>query len=106
VTDRVDADFLGTGAKGVERFEVVMRLDFRQTHVFEAALSRLDGVRVRQISDAPNLPVDDTGGDNTLTVTSPTPETVANGDYIALGWSSRRLNDEFAEVSLQMAQKR
>jgi hypothetical protein len=106
VTDRVDADFIGTGAKGVPRFELVMRLDFKQTHLFEAALARLDGVRIRDIADGPNLPVDDTGGANTLTIESPTPDTVASGDYIAMGWEVRRLNDEFAEVALTMAQKR
>jgi hypothetical protein len=102
----VDAEFIGTGAKGVPRFELQMRLTFKQTHLFEAALARLDGVRIRDIADGPNLPVDDTGGANTLTIESPTPDTVASGDYIAMGWESRRLNDEFAEVALTMAQKR
>jgi hypothetical protein len=104
VTQRVDATFLGTGSDGVPRFEVVTRLTFDQAHVFEAALSLLDGQRVRQIPDGDNVAVDETGGANTLAVTSPTPNVVASGDYVVTEWESERLSDAFQEVSVKIAE--
>lgn len=106
-TERVDAEFLGTGADGVERFELIMRLTFEQAHVFEAALARIEGVRVRDIPDETNEAVDDTDADvNTLTVDAPDgDEVVTDGDYVALEWSSRRLNDDWQHVELEMAAK-
>lgn len=105
-TDRVDAAFLGTGADGVERFELVARLSFQQAHVFEAALARLDGVRVREVPEASNRAVDDTSGDaNTVTVSSPTSNVVADGDYVVTEWSSTRLNDAYQRVEFVLAKK-
>lgn len=107
VTDRVDAEFLGTGADGVERFEVVMRLTHDQTHVWEAALSRLGGVRVREIPDATNRAVDDTDNDaNTVAVTPPDADTVVTaGDYVITSWESTRLNEGWQSVSAEVARK-
>lgn len=104
-TSRVDAEFLGTGAAGVERFEVIARPTFDQAHVLEAALSRLDGVRIRQLAEATNRAVDETGDSgNTVDVTSPdSDDVVTDGDYVVLGWESRRLNDAYQEMSLEMA---
>lgn len=103
-TDRVDANFLGTGGDGVERFELIMRLSFEQSLVLEAALSRLDGVRVREVTDGSNVAVDDTEGSaNTLTVDSPTEDVVSSGRYVAMGWESTRLNDAYQEVALEIA---
>lgn len=105
-TARVDAGFLGTGADGVERFELTARLSFTQAHVLEAALARLGGVRVRAVVDESNQAVDDTSSDaNTITVASPTPSVVPDGDYVVLEFESRRLNDAWQEVSLVIAQK-
>lgn len=104
VTDRVDAEFLGTGADGVERFEVVARLTFDQSLTFESAFAKLDGVRVRSIPDGSNLAVDDTAGNqNTVSVTSPTTAVVETGDYVVVGWEARRLNDAFTEYSVEIA---
>lgn len=102
-TDRVDAQFLGTGSDGVERFEVTARLTFDQSLAFEAALSTVEGVRVRSIPDATNVAVDDTGGEATLTVDSPTNDVLADGDYVVLDWESTRLNDDWQEIAFEIA---
>jgi len=100
-TPRVDAEVLGTGAEGVERFELTARLTFDQAHVFEAALSRLQASRVRTIPDQPNELVDDTDGTkNTLTIDTPDGNSViADGDFVVTGWTSTRLSD--ARQSIQ-----
>lgn len=103
-TARVDAEFLGTGDDGVARFELTTRLTFEQAHVFEAALSKLDGQRVRQIPDGDNVAVDETGGANTLDVVSPTPDVVASGEYVCTEWESERLSDAYQQVSLTIAE--
>lgn len=104
-TDSVDADFLGTGSDGVERFELTLRLTFEQSHAWESAFDRVEGVRVRRIPDATNVAVDDTSGNaNTLTVTAPTAgDEVPQGDYVVTGWEGRRLNDAFGEYSVVIA---
>ena len=103
-TDRVDAEFLGTGADGVERFEVTMRLTFDQAYVFETALARLDGVRVRSLVDATNAAVDDTAtGANTVAIDSPTESVVENGDYVVMAWESTRINEAYQTVSMEIA---
>lgn len=105
-TDRVDARFMGTGADGVGRYELVARLTKEQAHVFEAALARLDGVRIREVSDGSNIAVDDTDDDaNTVTVDSPTEEVVASGEYVVTAWDSERLNDAYQSVSFEIATK-
>jgi len=98
-TDRVDADFLGTGADGVERFELTTRLTFDEAHVFEAALSLLAGQRTKTVPDAPNLVVDETGGAATLTVDSPTTNEVSDGDYVVSEWESRRVTGAYQEIA-------
>lgn len=102
-TPHVDAEFLGTGRDGVERFELVVRFGFDEAHVFEAALSHLEAARIRQIVDAPNEAVDDTNGDNTLTLTTPSGSTVSDGEYLVTEFESRRLNDEWQEVTTRIA---
>jgi len=105
-TDRVDAEFLGRGDSGVERFELTVRLSFEQSHAFETALSRVDGSRVRNVADASNRVVDETSDDaNTITVDSPTPDVVTDGDYVVLEWSTTRLNDAYQEYSVTVARK-
>jgi len=104
LTQRVDGEFLGTGADGVPRFELMTRLTFQQAHVFEAALAKVDGQRVRQIPDGDNVAVDETGGDVTLDVTSPTPDVVASGDYTVTEWQSERISDVYQEVSVKIAE--
>jgi len=102
-TDRVDAVFLGTGADGVERFEITARLTQEEAHVFEAALSLVGGTRVKEVPDATNLLVDDTGGDATIFVETPLGQTVVgDGDYVVTEWSSERLNEAFQSVSWGM----
>lgn len=103
-TQRVDAEFLGTGSDGVPRFELVARLTFEQAHVFEAALAKVDGQRVRRIPDGDNVAVDETGGDVTVDVTSPTPDVVTSGDYTVTEWESERISDAYQELSLQIAE--
>lgn len=106
VTDRVDAEFLGTGADGVERFELVMRLSYQQALVFEASLARVGGVRVRSLPDASNRAVDETSDSaNTVRVASPTQDVVETGDYVVTEWESRRLNDAFQEVAAVLARE-
>lgn len=104
-TDRVDADFLGTGRDGVERYELTARLEFEQAWSFESALSRLGGSRVRQVPDGTNVVVDDTSDDaNTLDVSVPYgQDAVSAGEYIILGWESLRRNDRFQDVSMTIA---
>lgn len=104
-TSRVDADFLGRGDGGVRRFEILMRLTKSQAYSFESGLSRLNGVRVRNVPDAPNEAVDETAGDATVTINAPDSHTVvSDGDYVVTGWESRRLNDAFQEVSMTVAE--
>lgn len=103
VTGSVDAEFIGTGADGVERFELSMRLTFAQAHALEAALSRLEGVRVRHVPDATNRALDDTDGDNTLGIDTPTEDVVPTGEYVAIEFESRRLNDAYQYVTLEVA---
>lgn len=104
-TDRVDARFLGTGRNGVERYELNMRLTFDQAYAWEMALARQQGVRVRRIPDGTNQAIDDTSGSvNTLTVTTPTGQSaVTDDDYVVMGWTSRRLNDAFQNVTATIA---
>jgi hypothetical protein len=107
VTNRVDAEFLGTGEGGVRRFELTTRLTDTQAHALEAALSQLSGTRVREIPDAPNQAVDDTPGETaTVTVDSPdTQGTVTDGEYVATGFTSTRLSDAYQSVSLTIAER-
>lgn len=104
VTNRVDAEFLGTGDNGVRRFEITARLTFKQSHAFEAAFARVGGARVRQIPDASNVAVDDTDGDATVTVNAPDNAVVADGEYVVTGWESVRINDAYQSVSFTVAQ--
>ncbi|AFH22131.1 hypothetical protein OSG_eHP18_00105 [environmental Halophage eHP-18] len=105
VTDRIDAEFIGRGGGGVRRFEITARFTFDQAHAFEAALSRLGGVRVREIPDAPNVAVDETA-DNAATVgiDSPPNNDVADGSYVVTEWDSRRLNERFQELEFVVAE--
>jgi hypothetical protein len=103
-TGRVDADVVGSGEQGVRRFDIVARLTFAQAHVFEAALNRVGGARVRDIPDATNTVVDDT--DNDVVTVSVDPAggngVVPTGDYVVSGWESERLNDAVQEVSFRI----
>ena len=103
-TDRVTADFVGTGADGVERFEIRTPLLKEQAHVFEAALAQLGGVGVQQVPDATNVAIDDAPGDPAIvTVDAPDGQTVVDdGDYVVLDWESTRLNDRFQEVEFEL----
>lgn len=107
-TDRVDAQFLGTGRDGVERFSLATRVTMAQAHALEAAFARLDGTRIRQIAEASNRVVDATADSgNTVTVTPPDSDTVVTqGDYVVLGWESTRLNDAFQSMELEVAKTR
>jgi len=103
VSNRVDAEFLGTGENGVRRFELTARLTFEQTRVFETALARLRGVRVRQIPDAANVAVDETDGGATVDINSPEKAVVADGQYVVAGWQSERLTDAYNSVTTTIA---
>jgi hypothetical protein len=105
-TGRVDAEFLGTGEGGVERFELTARLTFEQARVFEAAVSLLSAVRVREIPDNTNIAVDDTDNDaNTLTVNAPNNQSVvSDGDYVVTEWESTRLSEAYQSVTMTIAQ--
>jgi len=103
-TDRVDAEFLGTGKGGVERFELTARLTFNEAHTFESDYARLAGGRVRDIPDATNLAVDDTEGDATLTIDSPDTAVVSDGDYVIVEpWESRRISEAYQELDMVIA---
>jgi len=103
-TGRVDAELVGTGEGGVERYELITRLTFEQAHVFEAALSLLNGTRIRERPDTTNVVEDATSGDaNTLTVDAPDGQsTVADGDYVVTEWTSERLNDAYQSLEWVM----
>jgi hypothetical protein len=103
-TSRVDADVLGTGRDGVKRFELTIRFRFEEAHVWEAALPKLRGTRVKQIPDAPNVMRDETG---TATVTVTTPlnqDAVSDGDYVLTEWESERITDAYQEVTATLAE--
>jgi len=106
-TGRVDAEFTGTGKGGVERFELTAVLTFDQAHVFEAAVSRLNAARIREIPDATNLAVDDTSADaNTITVDAPDGQSVvSDGDYVVSEWASTRLSEAYQSVEMTIAKK-
>jgi len=102
-TSRVDAVFLGTGADGVERFEITARLTAPQAHVFEAALARVGGTRVKRVPDSTNLLVDDTGGAGTLDVTTPPEQDVVPSDtYVVTEWATERINEAFQRCTWTM----
>jgi len=105
-TDRVDAEFIGRGGDGVKRFELIVRFDFDQSHAFEAALSRLGGVRVREIPDASNEAVDETSGNAaTLNITSPVSnDVVPDGEYVVTEWDSTRISDAYQELEFVIAE--
>jgi hypothetical protein len=104
VTNRVDAEFLGTGESGVEQFELTTRLTFAQARVLETALSRVRGVRVRQIPDAPNVAVDDTDGDAaTVDINAPGGGVVTDGAYVVREYDAERISDAYNQVSLTIA---
>jgi len=106
VTEAVDGEFAGRGEGGVRRFDLTARLTFEQTLAFESALSRLGGVRVREIPDATNQAVDETDDDAaTITVNSPTEETVPSGEYAVVKWESERLNDAYQSVAITLAEQ-
>lgn len=104
-TGRVDARLLGTGEGGVKRFELTARLTFEQAHVFEAAVSLLNAVRIREIPDNTNLVVDDTDANaNTLTIDAPDNQSiVSDGDYVVTDWQSTRLSDAYQSVEITIA---
>jgi len=105
-TERVDAEFAGRGEGGVRRFDLTARLTFDQALAFEAALSRLGGVRVRSIPDATNQAVDETSDDAaTVTVESPNEGTVPSGEYAVVEWESTRLNEAFQSVAFTLAEQ-
>ena len=100
--ERVSADVQGTGADGVEHVELVATLTHDQSHVLEAALSRLGGVRVQPIDDATNAIRDD-AGTNTLGITpSDGADGVESGDYVAVEFESVRLNDDWQRVEMDV----
>jgi hypothetical protein len=102
VSNRVDAELIGTGRGGVTRFSLTARFTKAQAEVFEAAFNRLGGVRVREIPDAANEAVDDTG-DMTTTVNSPDTAVVSDGDYVVLDWESTRLTDAYQSITFTVA---
>lgn len=107
-TDRVSAEVAGTGEDGVERVELEATLTFEQAHVFEAAMARLDAVRVKRVADSTNEPRDDSPDDgNTLDVTPPDDapdDVVSAGEHVVMGeFESRRLNDSWQRVSFEVA---
>ena len=106
VTNRVDAEFLGTGENGVRQFELTTRLEMEQAHALEAALSQLEGTRVKEIPDAPNVAVDDSTDESaTVRVNSPaSDDVVADGRYVVFAFESTRLNDRFQRVSVTIAE--
>jgi len=101
-TGRVDAEFAGTGADGVDRFDLTVRLTFEQAHVFEAALSRLEGV-----PDATNEPLDDTDDDaNTVTIDAPDGQSVVDdGEYVVMEFSSQKITDAYQELNVVVSPK-
>jgi hypothetical protein len=106
VTNRVDAEFLGTGEGGVERFKLTARLTFEQARVLEAAVSLLNATRIREIPDATNIAVDDTDNTaNTLKIDAPGGQSVvSDGDYIVTEWESTRLSEAYQSVTMTIAQ--
>jgi len=104
-TERVDAEFAGTGDDGVVRYEITGRLTFDQSHAFEAALARVDGTRIKQVPDAPNQPRDETNDDaNTISISSPDSDTLSSGEYVLIEpFESERLNDAYQQVSFTVA---
>jgi len=103
-TDRVDADFLGTGKDGVKRFELTVRLDFSQSQIFESEYAKLAGGRVRDIPDATNVAVDDTSGSATLTIKSPVNAVVPAGKYVIIEpWESTRISEAYQSISTTVA---
>jgi hypothetical protein len=104
ITSRVDADVVGTGQTGVKRFRLTVRLTFRQARIFESELSRLAGARVREIPDATNVAVDDTGGNAILGVNAPGGTVVSSGEYVVVeAWESTRLSEAYQEVAIVIA---
>jgi hypothetical protein len=103
-TDRVDAEFLGTGEDGVERFELTARLTFNDSHTFESDYAKLAGARVRDIPDAANLAVDDTNGAATLTIDSPDTAVISDGEFVIIEpWESTRLSEAYQALSMTIA---
>jgi hypothetical protein len=104
-TDRVTADVEGTGKDGIDRLDLTMTLTMDQAHVWEAAHNRQFATGVDELYDSSNDPDDDTGGTQTVTVTSPngTPSTITDGDYVVLEWSSKRLNDAYQQLETVLA---
>jgi DNA-binding beta-propeller fold protein YncE len=104
-TSRVDADVLGTGRDGVKRFELTARFTLDQAHVWEAAFDRIRGTRVKEIPDASNVMVDETGGDATVTVEAPDgQDAVSDGDYVVTEWESVRITDAYQTLSFVLAE--
>jgi hypothetical protein len=104
ITDRVDAEFIGTGEGGVRRFQLTALLTFAQSRIFESELSRLAGGRIREIPDATNVAVDDTGGNAILGVKAPGGSVVPSGDYVVVeAWESTRLSEAYQAVDIVIA---
>jgi len=104
-SDRVDAEFVGTGEGGVRRFEIIARFTRDEARVWESDLGRLGGARIREIPDAPNVAVDDSGGDATVTLDPPTSAVVPAGDYTVIEWSSSRISEAYQSVSMVVAEQ-
>jgi hypothetical protein len=107
VTGRVDADVLGTGEGGVERYELITRVTFEQAYAFESNLSRLGGGRIKNVPDAANIPLDETAdGAVTVTIDAPdTQDTITNGDYLVTSWQSERLSEAYQQLTMTVAAK-
>jgi len=102
-TSRVDADVTATGEEGVTQVDLIARLTSAQAHVFEAAFARVRGSRVKTIPDAPNIVRDETGGDMTVGVRTPSDQdAVSDGDYVVAEWESERITDAFQQFSVTL----
>jgi len=99
------ADLLGTGRNGVEKYELVATLTFKQATAFVSAVNRLAATRVQTVADGTNRIRDESSDDAaTLTIDAPGgQDTVPDSTYVVVDWSTTRLNDAFEEVSLTVA---
>lgn len=106
VTDRVDADVVGTGEGGVRRYDLTARFDKRQATTFESAFKRIRGSRVKEVPDAPNVMVDELDGDLTVSANAPDDQNgVDDGAYVLTEWQSTRVNDRYQSVEFTIAEK-
>lgn len=107
VTRRVGANSNESSSSSIDSYDVTLVCDIRETTTIEESLSKLGGVKEREIPDADNLMEDNSEGERQIVYVHPPSDeaenTLPGGVYVATDWETSWIGDAF-EVSLTLAE--